>query len=147
MSARRKTADRNPTHTHLVFGDSISKALRKIRKLSFLKYWSGSLPSWLRLWLRFIGQTFCCRRCRLFCTFTGEKVFEDFLGLPLGRVFEVYPNVHPARSAQGGVQSLDVIGSCEKQAGSGVCQYGRGRRDWSRGNSPPLCGSNTIQTI
>lgn len=48
---------------------------------------------------------------------TGEEVLEDLLGLPLGRVFEVDPNVHPAWPAQSGVQTLNVIGGSEQYTG------------------------------
>ena len=55
----------------------------------------------------------------------GEEVFEDFLSLPLGRVLEVDPDVHPSWTAQGWVQALDMIGGREKQAVHEKRQHGR----------------------
>jgi hypothetical protein len=44
-----------------------------------------------------------------------EERFEDALCLPLCRIGEVNPDVHPSRPSQSGINALDVIGCGEKK--------------------------------
>lgn len=58
-------------------------------------------------------------RRRLLDRLDWEEALEDALGLPLGGVLEVDPDVHAARAAQRGIQPLDVVRRREQQAALG----------------------------
>lgn len=104
------------TYTQFVFRNSICEALGQFSQFRICEQWNSLRrgPS-LRNRQVLLRGILRGRRRRWRDSPGWEETFEDTLSLPFGRVLEVHPHVHAARSAESRIETLDVICSGEQK--------------------------------